>query len=811
MSTNQPYVSRSMNGIITIDDGAGGTMEDGVVTCLELDVPRINVDQIESRTVGANVSLFTELVGGSIHLGSGSTTLFVDAPTTVTNVNITNLAATNISTNNIVSAVPTTAVNLFANQTAGMSIGTAIGFGAMLIGGASQTGQLTIRNTGIMNLGVNSSSVNIGTSHTALKTVNIGAAGYVYINGVETNVSGKLIVTDILAPNSSSTANLYTNVSTGTINIGTQMWTSSNINIGKQGLVNFSNSTINSAGGINASNLFCDNFRHEVYGTNVSLLLEEFGTGATIQMGNVSNRLILYAPMTIVDSLKVQTIISPNPTILSDLFTNNTSGNVSIATGLTTGVLTMGGAGAVNIKGSAVNISTLNTSSLNVSTLNTNTITATNTSSNAVIYNNITTGSVQLAMNTSSITIGANSTKVAIGLNASVEMAGLTINGAEIRTIGFGSALTIGGSNMSSTQIVAVGTSQNDVYLGSVAVGAKVFVGDFKFTDDTMNIIVGSTPNVSGTMKIGDALTVGSLQLGTNLTTGNVSIGNGGTTGNINIRTTGALLLANSASSIELGTTPSITNNINLGNVSTTINVNSATTNISGKLINVGVNTGVNQIYLGNASTSVLSIGTTMATIGSSLNLGSTALSTLAIKGSAINIGIDLTANAISIGNISGALNVRCPINPTYDALYTLNVGTPSGCIGNYITADVNNSGAITSGTAKDFNVFTNLPIGVWMLYYQQVFTCPTTNCALTASLQMRMGTTSLGADIGVMYADSPTAVLTVGNTKSYLFTQIYTNTAATTDVYFNIYTFFTGTLSGNLASVLYVKALRLA
>ena len=75
----------------------------------------------------------------------------------------------------------------------------------------------------------------------------------------------------------------------------------------------------------------------------------------------------------------------------------------------------------------------------------------------------------------------------------------------------------------------------------------------------------------------------------------------------------------------------------------------------------------------------------------------------------------------------------------------------------------------------------------------------------------MRMGTTSFGFEIGIMYADSPTAILTVGNTKSYLFTQIFSNTVATTDVYFNINTTFTGTLSGSLSSVAYTKALRLA
>ncbi len=272
------------------------------------------------------------------------------------------------------------------------------------------------------------------------------------------------------------------------------------------------------------------------------------------------------------------------------------------------------------------------------------------------------------------------------------------------------------------------------------------------------NTIIGNTITATAISSI--------VNLFNNLTTGTLNIATGITTGALNIGT-------------------NITNgNIIIGNDNTI----GATGNLSLRAKNVAdIGAGSASVFIGIGSPTI-NIGTSIVGGTPTINIGTTAFTTI---------------------NINGQFGK--PINPGYDANYVINVGTPIGCIGNYITADVNNSGAITSGTAKHFNTFTNLPIGVWMLYYQQVFTCPTTNCALTASLQMRMGTTTTGAEIGIMFADSPTAVLTVGNTKSYLYTQIYTNTSATTDVYFNIYTFFTGTLSGNLASVLYVKALRLA
>jgi hypothetical protein len=195
------------------------------------------------------------------------------------------------------------------------------------------------------------------------------------------------------------------------------------------------------------------------------------------------------------------------------------------------------------------------------------------------------------------------------------------------------------------------------------------------------------------------------------------------------------------------------------------------------------------------------------------INLRTTGGLFLGNSASTIGIGGGTSiSNTIIIGNASTpSLTLNTPINPNYDTKYTVWTGTPSGCIGNAIEPDIYYSGAITSGTAKDFNVFTNLPIGVWLLYYHQVFTCPTTQCALTGSLQMRMGTTSFGYEIGIMYADSPQAVLNVGQTKSYLFTQIFSNTSATTDVYFNINTTFSGTLSGSLGSVAYTKAVRMA
>ena len=752
MSTNQPYAARSMNGIITIDDGAGGTMEDGVVTCNDLETPRISVDQIQSKTVGANVSLYTTLTGGSIHIGNPATTITVDAPITIGTENVSLLNASKINSNSIQpkfgSPPHYPEVNLFTEG----------------------SGSFTY------------TAINVGRTDTLLNYYsefqvdcdaffNYGVTATSFVSSTEIRTEGLVS----LGPH----VTIFSDIDCNTIHLG------------RSGIPLYVD-----------ADLYVDTIKSNTYGTNKNLLLEEFGSGRSIQMGNVSNPLIIYAPTTIVDTLKAQTIISSAPTSLSQLFTNNTSGNVSIATGLTTGILTLGGAGVVNIKGSAVNISTLNTSTFNVSTINTNTITATNTSSNAVIYNNITTGSVQLATNTSSVVIGTNSSSVAIGFNANkVEVCNLRMSGSEIRTIDSASSLTIGGANMSTTQIIAIGTSQENVYFGSTTATANMFVGDFRFTNDTLNLMIGSAPNVSGTMQIGNALTVGSLQLGTGLTTGNVSIGSNTMTGNINLLTSGSLLLGNSASSIELGTTASITNNINLGNVSTTFNINSSTINLSSKFLNIG------------AVSVTTNIGT-QASTANNITLGNVSTN-LNFNASTISIGTTVNSNAITIGNISTVqLGIKSPINPDYDTKYAVTPtsgGTPTGCIGNYIYATTPAGAlALTSPAVRLCATFTNLPIGVWLLYWTLDVNCPTTASAIT-NIGMTMATSALGTDILTNNCEAANFTLAVGRTRSYTQTQIYTNLVATTDIYFSMAATFTGTLTQEATSFMNCKALRLA
>jgi hypothetical protein len=73
-TTNTPYMTKSMNGIIVLSDGAGTTIEGGTITTDNLDLVNLNVDNIAGIADGDNINLYTATTG-DITLGSYSANL----------------------------------------------------------------------------------------------------------------------------------------------------------------------------------------------------------------------------------------------------------------------------------------------------------------------------------------------------------------------------------------------------------------------------------------------------------------------------------------------------------------------------------------------------------------------------------------------------------------------------------------------------------------------------------------------------------------------------------------------------------------
>jgi len=173
-TTNNAYVARSMNGVISYDDGAGGTMEGGVITCNELDVPIINVNEVQPYNISTNYNLFTNAT---------------------TNINIGNISAVVYMLSPIVSAMPIIAGQFNSNLA-----------------------YLNNIDSQIINVStINVSNVNVGT-------ITVGTENITTLNASVGNIStlnvSSLITDTITATTTASNVVLYNNVSTGSVKLG---------------------------------------------------------------------------------------------------------------------------------------------------------------------------------------------------------------------------------------------------------------------------------------------------------------------------------------------------------------------------------------------------------------------------------------------------------------------------------------------------------------------------------------------------------------------------------------------------------------
>ena len=316
----------------------------------------------------------------------------------------------------------------------------------------------------------------------------------------------------------------------------------------------------------------------------------------------------------------------------------------------------------------------------------------------------------------------------------------------------------------------------------------------------------GSTRSLSlrtlGTLNLGN--NASTINIGNTNTTGNINMGQALTTGNINMGqalTTGGIFIGNSLSSITLGGT---TATVIASAVSSIVNLfNNLTTGI----INMGTS------MTSGFSTGEINIGTLTAGSGPKVFIYGSLFSLIATS---INIGANITTIInLGVASVSTAfIYVNNPMKPLYNLRYAVTAttgGTPTGCIGNYIYATTPAGAlALTSPAVRLCATFTNLPIGVWLLYWTLDVNCPTTAAGIT-NIGMTMATSTLGTDILTNNCEAANFTLAVGRTRSYTQTQIYTNLVATTDIYFSMAATFTGTLTQEATSFENCKALRIA
>jgi hypothetical protein len=103
-TTNNPYMTKSMNGIIVLSDGAGTTIEGGKVITNILEISNLNVNNIQGKLPANNITLYTNTTGNvniadnaaNIRMGDNSNITTISANT----LNLKGIVDTYLDTNN---------------------------------------------------------------------------------------------------------------------------------------------------------------------------------------------------------------------------------------------------------------------------------------------------------------------------------------------------------------------------------------------------------------------------------------------------------------------------------------------------------------------------------------------------------------------------------------------------------------------------------------------------------------------------------------------------------------------------------------
>lgn len=428
-SGNTTYV-KSMNGIITYDDGAGTVIEDGAITTDNFSTTNFNATSIKTNDLQSILpadapNLYTSTTGditlggsGQINLGTNrlyttgnnllntTTGATVDLLTTTTNnINIGKNGRINLGDNRfyIISDdlkhnVPANPIELFTTTTANITLGQ---------GGRINLGSNRMYLSG-NDLLHTTPATSFNLFNTTTGTITLGASNKINL-GTIVSVTGNTIASAA----SSNTVNLFNNITTGTINLLTGIRTAGALNIASNTDVSNTNTAPVNIGGTNtsATNGQLSRINLNLNGNNIwsnTETLTSFRSAGGINLASWG----------------------ANSTI-----------NIGAEAGTTTTVnIGVGGSGkAINFSGNNVNIGT---SSGVIMSYVTPSIDCYSSATLVSLFNSLTTGSIDFVKNlasTATLTIGGAG-KIALGNNVYVAGTQSNINyniggGGAVRTI----------------------------------------------------------------------------------------------------------------------------------------------------------------------------------------------------------------------------------------------------------------------------------------------------------------------------------------------------------------------------------------
>ena len=369
-TTNTPYMTKSMNGIIVLSDGAGTTIEGGTITTDNLDLVNLNVDNIAGIANGDNINLYTATTG-DIQIGSLSTSSI--------NINADELNLTSATTTTIYSAdISFNNTNNFRINSSNIS--------------SVATRDNFIKASRFASL-VGENQVLINTNSTSAGTVAIDAGSAVNINtanGKPTNIGLLRLNAGTISVNGTTDIFLQPATTTGKIKIaGAQQ--------------------IETSAPLNGMTIGADLTGTGLFLGNASIPPSTFGNASSAyQLVNYQTALSLLSGGSV---LSTDNIWSGTNEFNNDVSFNGTNTRI-------TGTTTIKGLTNINQGGTLG--TTIGTSGNTGTIVMGNVSTPTNTiSGNAVNINNSVNGNVNIASvlnTTSTITIGNNSANCTLNI-----------------------------------------------------------------------------------------------------------------------------------------------------------------------------------------------------------------------------------------------------------------------------------------------------------------------------------------------------------------------------------------------------------
>lgn len=718
--TNNAYVTKSLNGIISIDDGAGGTMEGGVITANEL-----IIDEIQSKSPPNVVSLFTDTTT-IINMGSSTSTLNV-SNLNVSNINLPVITFTTLNVSNANSSISNSSTSNSSTSN-------------------SSTSNSSTSNSSISNSSVSNSDIaNNGTT-----------------NSTTSNASTSNSTTSNTSTINTSTANNET-TNTSTINVSTSNGTSMYMdNIYTNNIQNISTANVSLYTGY-SGNIFMGNISTNLLlidskNTTISSVNDTTITaGGEIYLNSNGNTEICNSGFTGKMILSgSQEIRAKDRSMPSYLFTDSfTGGNLTIA----------------NLS----SIVTLNSEDFNATANDRLTLTSFDMSLNALgnLYmygqsarindqteSNAFLGYTVIGANASRATIQANgrddlllgciSTAGQVYIGGSGTLNATTINASTYNASTF-NASTINASTYNATNINASSIITGELYSDYSE------LGNITFTNDTINTLAPTS-----TIGLFPALTTGIVNLATNGTNSAVNIGNSADVGSFS--------LSNGTININPKTTLNVANQIGTGNVNI---CNANTFNGVVYIANTTPTSGANIINMGSTSTTI-NINSFQTTITSSRDYTMNAGSGFNIRynRAQIPVSVPYSANTgtnvngsvgrIMVGTITIANGTNLPDNGNnqWGNITNLEVGVwvvyskigvnvTSGMTlqrqGSYIT---DTAGFVVSETKYMGTSAGSAPVGVY--WYEN---CATYSCFTTTTLRL-----FISIDFGAGVASASTA-----------------------------------------------------